>query len=248
MDQHLTEEQLILRYYGEAASDDDADRHLAGCSVCRDDYRRLQVVLNSVESPVPERAANYEAQVWAKIAPAIPKPRRWLSRFHRGRWLPIAAMAGLVVAAFLAGRYTQPPQPQTASAPQVRERILVVAVGDHLETSQMVLAEIVNSARTDDAVDFSTERQLAESLVNANRLYRQTAAAEGDTGVASVLDDLERVLIEVAHSPDTLSAAQLDTLRQRIEAQGLLFKIRVIGSQMREQSERPMPQSKETKL
>jgi hypothetical protein len=247
MDQHLTEEQLILRYYGEAAADDDCERHLGVCSACREDYRRLQLVLNSVESAVPERGATYEAQVWAKIAPAIPKlrSRGWL---YRERWLPLTAVAGLIAAAFLAGRYTHLPQPQIASAPQVRERILVVAVGDHLETSQMVLAEIVNSARTETSVNFSTERQLAEGLVNANRLYRQTAAAEGDTGIASVLDDLERVLIEVAHSPDTLSAAQLDALRQRIEAQALLFKIRVIGSQMRERSETPMPQAKETKL
>jgi hypothetical protein len=247
MDQHLTEEQLILRYYGETAADDDADRHLDACGVCREDYRRLQLVLNSVESPVPERGPNYEAQVWAKIAPVIPKQRR-RSWFYRERWLPVTAVAALIIAAFLAGRYTNAPQPQTASAPQVRERILVVAVGDHLETSQMVLAEIVNSARTETAVDFSTERQLAEGLVNANRLYRQTAAAEGDTGIASVLDDLERVLIEVAHSPDTLSAVQLDTLRQRIESQGLLFKIRVIGSQMRERSDTPLPQAKQTRL
>jgi hypothetical protein len=247
MDQHLTEEQLILTYYGEAPGNDETDRHLGGCSVCRDDYRRLQLVLNSIESPVPDPGPDYEAQVWAKLAPAIPK-RRWQSWRHRERWLPIGAVAGLIIAAFFAGRLTHVPQQQTASAPQVRERILVVAVGDHLETSQMVLAEIVNSARSETAVDFSTERQLAEGLVNANRLYRQTAAAEGDTGVASVLDDLERVLIEVAHSPDTLSAAQMDALRQRIEVQGLLFKIRVIGSQMRERSDRPMPQSKETKL
>jgi hypothetical protein len=247
MDQHLTEEQLILRYYGELAVDEEGERHLAACSACRDDYRRLQLVLNCVDSPVPEPGPDYEAQVWAKISPAIPK-RRWRNWLRRERWLPVTSIAGLIIAAFLAGRYTQPPQPQTASAPQVRERILVVAVGDHLETSQMVLAEIMNTAGGEHSLDFSTERELAESLVSANRLYRQTAAAEGNTGVASVLDDLERVLIEVAHSPDTISAAQLEALRQRIEAQGLLFKIRVIGSQMRERSDKPMPQAKETKL
>jgi hypothetical protein len=154
----------------------------------------------------------------------------------------------LIIAAFLAGRYTQSPRPLVASSPQVRERILVVAVGDHLDASQMVLAEIVNLPSGGSDVDFSTERQLAESLVSANRLYRQTALAEGDDGVATVLDDLERVLIEVAHSPDTMSGAQLESLRQRIEAQGLLFKVRVIGSQMRDRGDKPMPQTNGTKL
>jgi hypothetical protein len=158
-------------------------------------------------------------------------------------------MAGLLIAAFLAGRFTQPVAgPQTASStPQVRERILVVAVGDHLETSQMVLAEIVNQPDESD-VDLSTERQLADTLVNANRLYRQTALANGNTGMASVLDELEPVLIEIARGPDRLNAAELSALRQRIEAQGLLFKIRVIGTQMRERGDKPMPQTGETRL
>ncbi|HET8548250.1 MAG TPA: hypothetical protein VFL57_09615, partial [Bryobacteraceae bacterium] len=198
-------------------------------------------------APVPERGGDYGARVWAKIAPAIPK-RRWPAWFRWERWLPVATIAGLIIAAFLAGRYTQTPQQQIASAPQVRERILVIAVGDHLDASQMVLAEIMNLPSDESSVDFSTERELAESLVNANRLYRQTAVAEGDTSVATVLDDLERVLIEVAHSPDTLPAAQLESLRQRIEAQGLLFKVRVIGSQIRERGDKPMASANETKL
>jgi hypothetical protein len=90
-------------------------------------------------------------------------------------------------------------------------------------------------------VDFSTERQLADTLVNANRLYRQTAVANGNNGMASVLDDLEPVLLEIARGPDRLSSAELEALRQRIESQGLLFKIRVIGSQMRERGNKPMP-------
>ena len=46
------------------------------------------------------------------------------------------------------------------------------------------------------------------------RLYRQTARTTGDSAVASVLDDLERVLIEIAHSPSEVSSEQLDDLRQ----------------------------------
>lgn len=245
MDQHLTEEQLILSYYGEPAESGLED-HLAACAACREEYRRLQLVLNSVESPVPERSPDYEAQVWKKLAPSIAGRRRW-SWLRQERWLPLTAVAGLIFAAFMAGRYTQPlPAPQTASTPQVRERILVVAVGDHLETSQMVLAEIVNLP-DEDEVDFSTEKELADTLVNANRLYRQTAVANGNTGMASVLDDLEPILVEIARGPEKLTGHELEALRQRIESQGLLFKIRVIGSQMRERGNKPMPQN-ETRL
>ena len=52
--------------------------------------------------------------------------------------------------------------------------------------------------------------------------------------MASVLDDLERVLIEVANSPSTISSAQLEAIQHRIEAKGILFKIRVVGTQVQE--------------
>ena len=65
----------------------------------------------------------------------------------------------------------------------------------------MVLAELSNAPDAKGKLDISDERQMAEELLDDNRLYRQTARTTGDTGVANVLDDLERVLIEIAHSP-----------------------------------------------
>jgi len=161
-------------------------------------------------------------------------------------------MAALVVCAFLAGRYS--PQAGTggatspstvANSGQVRDGILLVSVGDHLERSHMVLTELANSSGKQ--VDITPERELAVSLVEANRLYRQTAAAAGETSVANILDDLERVLIEISNSPDNLSASQLAELRNRIDAQGLLFKVQIIGSQLRDRGSKPVPLAK-TKL
>ena len=77
-------------------------------------------------------------------------------------------------------------------------------------------------------------RERAEDLVAANRLYRLTAERSGEAGVASVLDELERTLIEIAHSPSKLSSPQFEDLRRRIESQGILFKVRVIDSQVRQ--------------
>jgi hypothetical protein len=123
----------------------------------------------------------------------------------------------------------------------VRERVLLVAVGDHLDRSQMVLAELVNAApqeagaaRATASVDISDEQQSAQDLVASNRLYRQSAAQTGQTNVESVLDELEPILLEIAHSPSSVSRAQLAELKQRIEAQGLLFKIRIVESNVRE--------------
>lgn len=241
---HLSEEQLVLFYYGEWPETGGIEEHLGACEACRSSFRTLQLVLNTVDSaPAPERGALYGEQVWRRIEGRLGRvaaPRR--KAFAWWIWSP--AMAVLVLAAFLAGRLSHVEKPAvTASnqnSQQVRERILLVAVGDHLERSQMVLAELSNAPEGKGKLDISGERQMAEELLDDNRLYRQTARTTGDTAVASVLDDLERVLIEIAHSPSEISGDQLAELRQQIENRGLLFQVRVLGSRVRDEESKPV--------
>jgi hypothetical protein len=241
---HIGEEQLVLFYYGESVASVPIERHLEECEACRDEFRTLQLVLNTVDSaPLPERGPEYGSEVWRRIEKRIGRrPRR--SFVHWWIWAP--AMAVLVIGAFLAGRLsnrsdrTGGPASAAVSNQQIRERILLVAVGDHLERSQMVLAELSNAPEGKGKLDISDERQMAADLLDDNRLYRQTAASTGDKGVASVLDDLENVLMEIAHSPSEVSNQQLDDLRQQIQDRGLLFKVRVLGSRVREQESQPV--------
>src|SRR5437764_8420489 len=142
-----------------------------------------------------------------------------------------------MVATFMAGRYLPRParhaaQPITAVDTQAGERILMVAVGDYLERSQMVLIELANANPT-GALDISAEQERAGDLVSETRLYRQTAAHTGDTAVASVLEELERVLVDITHAPSQISPRELEAMRRRLEAEGILFKIRVLGSNVR---------------
>ena len=46
--------------------------------------------------------------------------------------------------------------------------------------------------------------------------------------------DLERVLVEIAHSPSKATSPELEKIRQRIEAEGILFKVRVVESRLRD--------------
>jgi hypothetical protein len=238
---HLGEEQLILHYYCEEEDAFASDRHLGECEACRALYGSLQRTLNVVDSlPVPEPGAEYAEQVWKRIEHRLPARRgaRWVWALPAPwRWAAAgAAFAALLVAAFLAGRfYPHSRQPaQLAADPQAGERILLVAVGDYLERSQMVLIELAN-ARSPGSLDISSEQKRAVALVSENRLYRQTAGHTGDAAVASVLDELERVLLDITHAPSRLSPGELEKLRQRLEAKGILFKIRVLGSNVRNQ-------------
>jgi hypothetical protein len=245
---HLSEEQLILYYYGEdgpaEAGQAAAAQHLAACDACREMYGSVQRVLNVLDSvPTPERSPEYGAEVWQRIEHRLPARSRLLAPGSsllapRWRWVfATAAVAVLLVASFLAGRFypvprRQPGQLAAAADPQASERVLLVAVGDYLERSQMVLIELAN-ANPKGKLDISAEQERASDLVSESRLYRQTAAHTGDTAVASVLDELDRVLLDIAHAPSEVRAADIERLRARLADQGILFKIRVLGSNLR---------------
>lgn len=243
---HLTDEDLILHYYGEL--DDREEKRIAGhlgdCAPCQASYSRLQRVLAFVDSvPAPEAPAGFERTVWARLEPALPaRERRWFSSFvfSPGRLAWAAAIVILLTGAFFAGRLLPRSQPAgvpqqavTVSQEKVRERILLVDLGDHLDRSQMVLVELA-SAGEDAPVDISSEQARAQQLLAANRLYRQTALSTGNTAMADVLDDLERVLVDIAASPSTMTQQDLEAVRRRIASNELLFKVRVVSTQVRE--------------
>jgi hypothetical protein len=241
---HLKEEQLILYFYGEGAARDaaQAEEHLAACAECRAQLAALKRDLAAVETAtpaVPARGESYAAEVWSRVAPRLdqhPQPAfDWRAWFHMPRLAWTGAMAALLLVAFLAGQWSRfGPSVETVSPEQAREvgeRVLYNAVGDHLERSQMLLVELSN-APAKGKVNIATEQEWADDLLDANRLYRETADTTGETGVASVLDELERVLIDVRNSPPEMSSAELAGMRRRID--DILFKVRVLGSQVQE--------------
>jgi hypothetical protein len=101
-----------------------------------------------------------------------------------------------------------------------------------LERAQVALLELLHS-KTNGAVDISLEQTLARELVSMNWFCRQTCARLGDTGTANVLEDLERALIEVSNSPATLASPEFADLCRRLDANRVLFKVQVVGSQVR---------------
>jgi hypothetical protein len=54
----------------------------------------------------------------------------------------------------------------------------------------------------------------------------------------ALLDELERVLLDVANGPSTLSPGDLEALRQRLDRSGLLFKVRVVSSNVLEKGQK----------
>jgi hypothetical protein len=259
---HITDDELAAHYYGELdeAAERRAAAHLDECDACRANLARLKRVMAAIDMvTMPEPPAEFEATVWRRLQPAIAEESKrgggWppSSIWKLGGWGTMAA--GLLIAAFLAGRIWQAssstPVPTTAvvgpasPAPAtptdgepMRERVLLVDLGDHLDRTEQTLVEFVSRA---DATRDNEVRTRTEDLVAANRLYRGTAEATGDQAVTDVLDDLERVLIEIAGVPANAPASELESIRRRIDARDLLFKLRVMRMELEQRASDPRP-------
>jgi hypothetical protein len=246
--QHLTEEQLVAHYYhdGDAAI---AEAHLGSCEECRAQLATLRSVLALIDQlPIPEKNVVYGEEVWTRL--------RWKLGSERRRsrvWATISAIAAALALAFIGGMFwhartqqTSPavvvarstPSPaaaaQTASSSSSavsRDRLLLVVVSDHLDNSERMLLELSN-ADAKHPLDVTSESRRAGELVASNRIYRQTAARRGETRIASLLSDLEPVLLELSHAGSTLSPDEIASLQKRIDSKGLLFKVRVVSAQV----------------
>jgi hypothetical protein len=248
---HYTEGDLILYYYGESKRRAAIDEHLASCAACSTAYQEIVSTLALVGHPeVPERDERYGLEVWQRIRHKLPvqEPPFWMA------WLKPALAAAVVLAvatAFVSGRLWPTPQIQAPPAASVsdlsgdaRERVLSAAIGDHLEQSERVLLDFVNTGG--DTVDVSDQQLTVGDLVDTNRLYRHAAERAGDEQIASLLDELERTLLEIANGPSTLTPAELEAVRARLDAAALLFRVRVLSDELHEREIAPAQPRKTT--
>lgn len=240
---HCSDDELVLHYYGEA---DHHAAHLSACGECRERFHELTLVLAAATPlDVPERPDHYGLEVWQRIRHRLPARAPW----WQGLWswqLAAAATAGVLLLAvgFTAGRVWRADDTPAATVATVRpvagdtddaqRRVLLLTVADHLDQSDRVLTDIVNA---EGGLDISSEQAWAVDLVAASRLYRQEALETNETSLAAVLDELERTLLEIVHRPSTVTNDDLDEIRRRVDSAALLFKVRVMSTELRELTE-----------
>jgi hypothetical protein len=257
---HLTDEDLILHFYGEGGPSEERriDDHLAGCSECRQAWAELGETLKLVDAAkVPEPGEGFERVMWARIQGALPESGIAVSTWSVSRWMPALGMAAAVVLAVAIGyAWRASHDPHDAAAPAItttsastsgpaivrtsatdmkktRERVLLAALSEHFQQTEVLLTEIMNSPDSGPSeVDF--ERTSAGDLVASGRLYRVTAQENGDLQLARMLDDLEGVLVEVARGPEHVARKDFQSLRTRIGDQNLLFKVRAVSTQIQQ--------------
>ncbi len=243
MNDHLSDDELILHSYGEIDRAERArvDAHLAACGECQVAKEKLARVMAMIDTASPvEAPAGFERTAWARLEPALDSNRGgWRTFFWFPQWALAGGVAALVVAAFVAGRVsggdTTAPAPSAIVADFEPESVLRTAVGDHLDRTQMMLVELAN-AESDGAAVLAGEQARAGDLVAANRVIRQSAMQSGDGQTVDILEDLERVLLEIANAPADATSNDLTALQSRITREDLLFRLRVIASEMRQRT------------
>ena len=240
---HLREEELIEYFYTKGEPGAPGRRHLESCAECAVAYAALQSDLKEMEfAEPPARDAGYGERVWESLAqrlPAYEAPRRhWL---RSGFWMGLsyAAACGLLVSsAFIAGTLWEKNQTSSATAarpapPAPKERVVLVVLGDHLDRSERLLVELKH-ADVDSADMVSPLREEAKSLLAANRVCLKSATQGDDPELKTALDNLNRLLDELANQPEGLNSAAIARLQSEMNSDGLLFEVRVLRSRIPE--------------
>jgi hypothetical protein len=248
--EHLTDEAMMELVYGEAEDQAAMEQHLDVCKQCEEAFTVLESDLSGVgRMEAPARDAGYGERVWAAIAPALPayppayrpasipaERRFWPGGLWKGLGYA-AACAVLLSSAFYAGRqweHRKQPLASTANqapAAKAKQPIVVVVLDDHLDRSERFLVQLKH-ADMDSTAMVRPMRDEARNLLAANRVCRKNLAETKDPELTTALDHLDRLLAEAANEPGGLNAQSISRLQDEMNADGLLFEVRVLRSRI----------------
>jgi len=247
----ITDDDLVLYHYRDGLEPSrltEIEDALFASSDLADRYAALKRTLARADA-MPESVADADlaARVWTRLEPRLSattprarpaKPSIW-QMLHE--WLnpPRLAFAGAFAVAlavgigFYAGRQSvQAPD----SVPQIARddtatsaRVLDAYVAAHLRATEGVLLTASNSSSTEM---LDGNRELAASLIEANRLYALAAERAGNARLADFLRQLEPVLISLANQPASAPVQSSEGLRDYLRSTDLLFQVRATQARL----------------
>ena len=248
---------IELYFYGELDASERASvaEHLRHCRECRTALDDLTVIREAlaarpdVSAPPAGDWSPFMSRLDAALRIRVPDAvvaiesrRPPVVRRPIAAWLATAALLAIVAASvFFAARARQQmlpsrstPQPQIVDATPsdgapIRSGLASVSAR-HMERSKLVVLGLATrEAGADERPDWSYERELATSLLNDTRLYRMAAEQRGLTSLASVMRDLELVLLQTSMAEATDDEA-LPRIQRLIRKRDLVEKMDVVGT------------------
>lgn len=246
---------IELYFYGELdePARAEAERHLAGCPECRlllEELREIRAALAARPDVCAPPSGDWsgfmarlDATIHASTDPGAAAPPRggWLRR-HAG-YIAMAALLALItlsVAHVVRLRSTDVPADSVPagalagaageSRPWTADAAFASLTEQHFERSKLVVLGLINKDAQDAATgEWEYERDLAGTLLNDTRLYRQAAEERGMASLARVMGDLELVLLQAALSEDP-DPATLEQIQSLIRKRDLVTKMNVMAS------------------
>ena len=122
------------------------------------------------------------------------------------------------------------PGEQFAAVPErVRSADAETMTAMHFEKSETLLRAFRNIRLNEPgtAAEVSYERKRAQQLVLQNMMLRREADSAGDVQIASLLDSLEPILLDIANLPDQPDEDSVRVIRERVERKNIVALLRV---------------------
>ena len=259
--QTINDNELILFHYRDGLGSSrltEMEAAMAESDALRDRYERLRALLGDVDTAPPEPSAHFEYRLWARfdqrlaedVVRSVGRHRSWFERMrvflvsvNAPRLVWTGGLAAVLMIAlgvgFLAGRNSTPTPIAAAreNTPTMASRMLDSYVAGHLRATEGLLLTAVND---DGGTLLKGNQELAENLVESNRLYAVAAARAGNTRLADFLRQLEPVLIEMANQPGSATVENREGLRDFLRDTDLLFQVRATESRIDTDSKRSL--------
>lgn len=99
----------------------------------------------------------------------------------------------------------------------------------HFERAETLLRAFRN-VRLDEpsaAAEVLYERSRAKQLIYQNMMLRREADTSGDVQIASLLDSLEPILLDIANLPDKPDNDTVRVIRERVERKNIVALLQV---------------------
>ena len=200
------------------------ERHLRTCPDCTvrlEETRKIGTLLQMAAVPVP--GADFDRS-WRKIAAAVrPMPRRQHSLFGSPRWVLLTAgfLAFFILGVAVARLYFFPTKSEMAAPVDTP---FMYSAQDYFAALQPIMSEFSNAPNQNNSD--TIDRTRIRLLLNNLRLLRLRADRNKDSSLLLLLNDIELVLLEIAHL-DRSDIENTRLVNSLIQEKGIPMKMKV---------------------
>ncbi|MFI5252013.1 MAG: anti-sigma factor family protein [Bacteroidota bacterium] len=255
MNSHKKIQNLLYEYLQNELTEIDrtsVEQHINSCSRCKAELESLKETIARIPSSALDASKNRTEEYWnnfafnveRKLADPKSKPKRsWLSltdlidhMFFTPRPYVAAfgsAMAVLICILALFKWYDHNEAMKQETAARENQQTVQAAADDsvservyqYVRQSKMLLVGVTNMKPVSEATyDLSMEQQKSRQLIYQARYLKHQPL---DDRTAKLVDDLQKILIELANMKEQGNAPNVDIIRGGLHDENLLFKIRM---------------------